>query len=168
MTTDEARDYAKFWLNRGRSMHYELKQLTEYRKSLLEALGGGVASYSPKEIQTDTVGAQAKADDLRLAYCETCEKIERRFAEFATINNETLDFINKLEDAEQRALLAGRHINFKPWGKVYHELHLGRATAFRHYNLALSNIFSVLYRNNNDFKYMVDAENNQKLKIETL
>ena len=163
MTTDEARDITKGWLNRGRSLNYELKQLTEYRKKLLEELGGGVASYEPKEIQTDSVGAQAKADDLRLAYSETCEKIERRFAEFAKINNETLDFIQEIEDAEQRALLTGRHVNFKPWGKVYRELHLGRATAFRHYNGALDNIFKVLYRNNADFRYAVDVENTQKI-----
>lgn len=163
MTTDEARDYAKGWLNRGRALNYELKQLTEYRKSILEALGGGVASYSPKEIQTDTVSAQAKADDLRLAYSETCEKIERRFTEFAKINNTTLDYINELEDADERTLLTGRHVNFKPWGKLYRELHLGRATAFRHYNVALDNIFKVLYRNNDDFRYFVDVENTNKI-----
>lgn len=165
MTPDEARDFAKGWLNRGRSLHYEIKQLTEYRQKLFDELGGGVASYSPKEIQTDTVGAQAKADGLRLAYSETCEKIERRFAESAKINNETLDFIGELEDAEQRALLTGRHVNFKSWGVIYRELHLGRATAFRHYDVALDNIFTVLYRNNADFRYSVDVETTNKIDV---
>ena len=98
MTPDEARTYAKEWLNRGRSLHYEIRQLTEYREKLLKELGGGVSSYTPREIQTDSVGAQAKADSLRLAYSETCDKVERRIAELAKINNTTLDYIAELPD----------------------------------------------------------------------
>lgn len=163
MTKDEARYFAKGWLNRGRSLHYEIKQLTDYRRKLLDELGGGVASYSPKEIQTDNVGAQAKADTLRLAYTEACEKVERRLAEFAQINNETLAFIAELDDADERAILTGRHVNFKTWGALYRQLHVGRATAFRHYNTALDNIFSVLYRYNADFRHSVDVETTDKI-----
>lgn len=165
MKPEDARLYAKEWLNRGRSLHYEIKQLTEYREKLLKELSGGVASYKPKEIQTDNVGAQVKADSLRLAYSETCDKVERRIAELAKINNTTLDFIAELEDADERALLTGRHVNFKTWGAIYRALHVGRATAFRHYNTALDNIYKVLYRNNADFRYSVDVAVTQKLDI---
>ena len=168
MTVNESRYFAKCWLNRGQSLNFEIRQLTDYREKLLNELGGGVASYTPKEIQRDTSKGQAHADTLRLEYSETCEKIERRFAEFAKINNETLDFIAELDDADERALLTGRHVNFKPWGSIYRQLHVGRATAFRHYNTALDNIFGVLYQNNADFRYTVDVENTEKLNNETL
>lgn len=163
MTPDEARTYAKEWLNRGRSLHYEIRQLTEYREKLLKELGGGVSSYTPREIQTDNLGAQAKADSLRLAYSETCDKVERRIAELAKINNTTLDYIAELDDADERAYLTGRHVNFKTWGAIYRALHVGRATAFRHYNTALDNIFKVLYRNNADFRHSVHVSITQKI-----
>ena len=165
MTPDKAKELTKYWLNRGRSLHNEIKQLTDYREKLLNELGGGVASYTPREIQQDNSKGQAHADDLRLEYSETCDKIEKRVAEFAKINNTTLDYIQELDKADERAVLTGRHVNFKKWSDIYGEMYISRSTAFEYYEKALNNMFRVLYLNNADFRYMVDVENTKAIDI---
>lgn len=165
MNINETRLYAKEWLNRGLSLNKELKQLTDYRETLLKELGGGVASYTPKEIQADNVSAQRKADDLRLNYSETCEKIEKRYAEFARINNETLDVIAKLTDATQRAILTGRHVNFKPWAAVIADIRYSRSNANVIYKKALYNVFIVLYDDDALFKNYIDQKETARIDI---
>ena len=165
MNINETRLYAKEWLNRGLSLNKELKQLTDYRETLLKELGGGVASYTPKEIQADNVSAQRKADDLRLNYSETCEKIEKRYAEFARINNETLDVIAKLTDATQRAILTGRHVNLKPWAAVIADIRYSRSNANVIYKKALYNVFIVLYDDDALFKNYIDQKETARIDI---
>lgn len=165
MNLNETRIYAKEWLNRGLSLNKELKQLTDYRETLLKELGGGVASYTPREIQADNVSAQRKADDLRLAYSETCEKIEKRYAEFARINNETLDVIGKLTDATQRAILTGRHVNFKPWAAVMADISYSRSNANVIYKKALYNVFIILYDDSDQFRTYIDRAETERLDI---
>lgn len=166
MTIKEARGYAKEWLNRGASLNNELKQLTDYRERLLKEISGGVSSYTAKEIQSDTVTAQGRADDLKLSYCETCEKIERRFAQFAKINNETLDVIDKLDSATERTLLTGRHVNFKTWGAVLSEVNYSRSNANLIYNKALYKVFGLLYGDNVYFKSDVDKRETKRIDPE--
>lgn len=156
MTVKEARYHAKAWLNRNKPLHSELKQLTDYREKLLNELGGGVASYTAKEIQRDTSKGQAHADDLRLEYSETCALIERRYAEFAKVNNETLDVIAQVEDTTQRAILTGRHVNFKMWGDVCREVNYSRANCNLKYGKALDRVFTILYGDNVNFRDYVD------------
>ena len=163
MTSNEARSYAREWLNRGRSLHNEIKTLKEYRETLTIELGGGVASYKIKEVQTDVVSAQARTDDLRIVYSETCDKIEKRIVELAKINNETLDVINKIDNPIERTILVGRHVSFKPWHKVIKEVNYSRANANRYYSASLDKIFMILYGNNPNFKTYVERGDGKKV-----
>lgn len=136
---------AKTWLNRNYALWCEIRQLKARREVLLADINGGVAPYRAKETQNDATKAQARTEDMRLAYSELCDLIDRRINEINREDSDTLKVIDKLPDATERAILIARHINYLPWARVTESLPWARASVFRYYRKALDRVYTLLY-----------------------
>ena len=136
---------AKMWLNRNYALYCEIQQLKARREVLLADINGGVAPYKARETQNDTTKAQARVEDMRLSYSELCDLIDRRIIELNKEDAATLEVIAKLQNADERAILTARHVNFLSWSDVTNSTHWSRATAFRYYRKALDKVYLELY-----------------------
>ena len=146
--TDE-RYAAKEWLNRNYTLWYEIQQLKARREILLDDINGGVAKYYSKDTESDPNKAQARMYDMRLSYSELCETIDKRLAVLNREDRDTLKVIEQLSNADERAVLTAKYINYLPWSAIQNATHWGRATLFRIRDKALDEVYEVLYGNRN-------------------
>lgn len=125
MKNGEKAQIAKKWLERNRSILYELKKLTERRDSDTLA---NISKY-----EEGFTGGVGNLQEMRMiAYAERNSRIEELTKQQAIVSKEEKDVINNLEkDTLAWSLLSDRYIEGYEWNEIakmycYSEAHILR------------------------------------------
>ncbi len=123
MTNDQYA--AHCWLSRMWGAEDEVRALDTDRRRLLDQ---GVANYDSKHISG---GSDPNPNELRMVeYSEICAKIERKCSFIAKENLRTLEIIDRLDNAQFRALLINYYINqMASWERVGKKMNYEKSRA---------------------------------------
>ena len=122
--TDNQND-AHRWLKRMWGSEDEIRALNKDRERLLEQ---GVANYDSKHVPG---GSDPNPNESRMIeYSEICAKIDARCLYIAKENLRTLEVIDKVANAQFRALLINYYVNqMASWERVGKEMNYEKSRA---------------------------------------
>ena len=110
----------KEWLNKGRKLDIELKQLREERKQALDLACSCTSCPNDEKVQTSTKNT---SDGKFAAYTEYSAMINKKEAELLVYKSRMHNLINRLDNPTYRTLLSLRYINCKTWEQVAEDMH---------------------------------------------
>lgn len=110
----------KEWLNKGRKLDTELKQLREERKIALDLACSCTAACDNEKIQSSTKNT---SDGKFAAYTEYSSMIDKKEFELLAYKSRMHNLINQLDNPSYRALLSLRYINCKTWEQIAEDMH---------------------------------------------
>ncbi len=110
----------KEWLNKGRKLDIELKQLREERKQALDLACSCTSCPNDEKVQTSTKNT---SDGKFAAYTEYSAMIDKKEAELLVYKSRMHNLINRLDNPTYRTLLSLRYINCKTWEQIAEDMH---------------------------------------------
>ena len=110
----------KEWLNKGRNLDTELKQLREERKIALDLACSCTAACSNEKVQSSTKNA---SDGKFAAYTEYSAMIDKKEFDLLAYKSRMHNLINQLDNPTYRELLSLRYINCKTWEQIAEDMH---------------------------------------------
>ena len=110
----------KEWLNKGRKLDTELKQLREERKIALDLACSCTVACDNEKIQSSTKNT---SDGKFAAYTEYSSMIDKKEFELLAYKSRMHNLINQLDNPSYRALLSLRYINCKTWEQIAEDMH---------------------------------------------
>lgn len=121
----ENQNDAHRWLKRMWGSEDEIRALNKDRERLLEQ---GVANYDSKHVPG---GSDPNPNESRMIeYSEICAKIDAKCAHIARENLRTLEVIDRLTNAQFRALLINYYVNqLASWERVGKEMNYEKSRA---------------------------------------
>lgn len=110
----------KEWLNKGRKLDIELKQLREERKQALDLACSCTSCPNDEKVQTSTKNT---SDGKFAAYTEYSAMIDKKEFELLVYKSRMHNLINRLDNPTYRTLLSLRYINCKTWEQIAEDMH---------------------------------------------
>ena len=110
----------KEWLNKGRKLDIELKQLREERTQALDLACSCTSCPSNEKVQTSTKNT---SDGKFAAYTEYSAMINKKEFELLVYKSRMHNLINRLDNPTYRTLLSLRYINCKTWEQIAEDMH---------------------------------------------
>ena len=131
----------KEWLNRGKCLDNELKELKETAQKAFEDATNTASNICDERVQTSIANNTEKKFILAAHYeAEIVKKIE----ELYDVKLEILGAIHKLDSCTYRALLLARYINFKTWEQIAEDMGYEVRQIHRIHGNALVNLKDVI------------------------
>lgn len=110
----------KEWLDKGRKLDIELKQLREERKQALDLACSCTSCPNDEKVQTSTKNT---SDGKFAAYTEYSAMIDKKEFELLVYKSRMHNLINRLDNPTYRTLLSLRYINCKTWEQIAEDMH---------------------------------------------
>lgn len=135
---------AKEALQQLRYASNELQELYETRAGVFDMLTSTTARFSP-------TGSRQAGDAHRMDVLgELTDRVDEKIADLAALRVRALDWIGRLEDTQQRAVLLAYYVNCRRadgelvnWDDVAERLHMSRRTTLRVYAAAVDELGKV-------------------------
>lgn len=110
----------KEWLNKGRNLDTELKQLREERKIALDLACSCTAACGNEKVQSSTKNT---SDGKFAVYTEYSAMIDKKEFDLLAYKSRMHNLINQLDNPTYRELLSLRYINCKTWKQIAEDMH---------------------------------------------
>ena len=105
----------KEFLQKGRKLEIEIKQLKEARQKAYELATSTTVDYSAEKVQTSSDNS---AERKFAEYAEYSQELDQRIEELSAYRKRMLKLINKLDNSTYRTLLVSRYINCNTWEEI--------------------------------------------------
>ena len=131
----------KEWLNRGKHLDNEIKELKETAQKALEEATNTASNISDERVQT-SIENNTEKKFIRVVHysLETINKIE----ELYDVKMEIQQAIYKVDNHTYRTLLLARYINFKTWEQIAEDMGYEVRQIHRIHGNALVNLKDVI------------------------
>ena len=131
----------KEWLNRGKYLDNEIKELKETAQKAYEEATNTASNISDERVQT-SIANNTEKKFIRVVHysLETINKIE----ELYDVKMEIQQAIYKLDSSTYRTLLLARYINFKTWEQIAEDMGYEVRQIHRIHGNALVNLKDVI------------------------
>ena len=134
-----AMDDVKEWLQRGRKLDAEIKQLEKAKIEAFVRASGGAVDTSVERVQ----GGGGNATEKKiLKYIEYVKLIDECIEKLTVIKTEILKCINDVDNPTYRAILIAYYVNNQTWEKVAEDMRYNLRWVYRVHKKALKAIES--------------------------
>lgn len=139
---------AKNWLLRSEDLEEKRKQTLRALQLLESKVNNCVSNYEMRG-HGDLISAQAAREDLIIEYSTTCAKYEDIINAISREDIITLRVIERMKNAQHRALLIARYINRKSLAEIAKSkvLKMSQSHLYRQHDLALEELAAILETN---------------------